>query len=203
MPPFLPDKRRRPGNPLYDSEQAFRFMTIHSTRAAIDQLGFVTNDLAHAVQSWTDRFGVGPWTVYRNVKMQGEYKGQPTTVVINVALGYRGTEQIEFIEVASQTPSPYQNEDGTPLAGLHHVAWIVEDLDAAASELEAKGLVPVFKAHNPAVRVVYFADVKEPGVLFELIQGETSRADHDAGIALARDWDGSNPVTEIDLSALL
>lgn len=177
-------------------------MTIRSTRAPIDQLGFVTNDLNHAVQSWTERFGVGPWTVYRNVRLEGEYKGEPTTVVINVALGYRGEEQIEFIEVTSQSPSPYQDAQGKPLTGLHHVAWIVEDLDAVAKDLEGNGLVPVFKAHNAAVRVVYFADTKEPGVLFELIQGASSRTDHAAGVALARNWDGSNPITEIDLSGL-
>lgn len=175
---------------------------ISSTRAPIDQLGFVTDNLDHAVQSWTERFGVGPWTVYRNVRLEGEYRGQPTTVVMNVALGYRGHEQIEFIEVASTSPSPYQDDKGAALCGLHHVAWIVDDLDAVAQEFEDKGLVPVFRAENAAVRVIYFADSAQPGALFELIQGQTSRADHAAGVALARIWDGSNPITEIDLSGL-
>ena len=175
---------------------------IKATRAPIDQLGFVTENLSHAVQSWTDRFGVGPWTLYRNVTLNGEYQGQPTTVVMNVALGYRGEEQIEFIEVLSTSPSPYQNSQGKPLAGLHHVAWIVEDLDAVAAEFEATGLVPVFKAENAAVSVIYFADENQPGVLFELIEGEGSRAGHTAGVALARTWDGTNPITEIDFSIL-
>lgn len=177
-------------------------MTIRSTRAPIDQLGFVTASLDHAVQGWMQRFGVGPWTVYRNVRLEGEYRGQPTTVTINVALGYRGEEQIEFIEVTSQSPSPYQDESGKPLEGLHHIAWIVDDLDTAAKDLEGQDLVPVFRAQNPAVRVIYFSDPAQPGVLFELIHGETSRADHAAGVALAKNWDGSNPITEIDLGNL-
>ena len=171
-------------------------------RAPIDQLGFVTDNLAHAVQSWTDRFGVGPWTIYRNVVLEGEYLGVRAKVEINVALGYRGAEQIELIEVASTTPSPYQDAQGRSLAGLHHVAWIVDDLDTEARALEADGLAPVFKAHNPAIRVIYFADDTQPGVLFELITGPGARQQHTDGVALARTWDGTNPITEIDLKSV-
>ncbi|WP_353227355.1 VOC family protein [Novosphingobium sp.] len=175
-------------------------MTIKARRAAIDQIGMVTTDLDRAVAVWTDRFGVGPWVVYRQVVLNGEYRGAPTRVCMDVALGYRGTEQIELIAVRSDTASPYQDADGRALTGLHHVAWIVDDIDAEAAALADQGLEPVFFATNPAVRVIYFADPAEPGILFELISGATARHDHRAGMALAAAWDGTNPVTEIDLS---
>lgn len=177
-------------------------MTIRRRRAAIDQLGFVVADLDHAVRSWTQRFGVGPWTVFRNVAMRGTYLGQPTTVTIDVALGYRGEEQIEFIAARSATPSPYQDQAGRPLEGLHHVAWIVDDLEGETAALESEGMTPVFAASNPAVRVVYLADPAAPGTLFELISGADSRAMHRDGVARARTWDGADPVVEIDLSGL-
>jgi methylmalonyl-CoA/ethylmalonyl-CoA epimerase len=176
-------------------------MIVRSTRAPIDQLGFVTEDLAHAVQSWIGTFGVGPWTIYRNVVLEGEYLGSTAPVKIDVALGYRGTEQIELIQVTSKTPSPYQDAQGRSLSGLHHIAWIVDDLDAAGADFESSGLLPVFKAQNPAVRVIYFADPAQPNVLFELITGPGARAQHTAGVALARTWDGSDPITEVDLGA--
>ncbi|MDE2436547.1 MAG: VOC family protein [Sphingomonadales bacterium] len=177
-------------------------MTIRNHRAAIDQLGFVVVDLDHAVRSWTERFGVGPWTVFRNVTMRGTYLGQPTTVTIDVALGYRGEEQIEFITVRSTTPSPYQDDAGEPLEGLHHLAWIVEDLEGETAALEREGMTTVFAASNPAVRVVYLADPAAPGTLFELISGPDSRAMHRDGLARAAGWDGRDPVVEIDLSTL-
>ena len=176
-------------------------MTIRQRRAPIDQLGFVVASLDQSVAAWTARFGVGPWTVYRNVAMQGTCRGQPTTVMIDVALGYRGSEQIEFIEVLSVTPSPYQDEAGRPLEGLHHLAWIVDDLDAEAAALEAEGLVPVFAASNAAVRVVYLADPAAPGCLFELIAGEGQREMHGAGLAAAAAWDGTTANTEYDFAA--
>jgi catechol 2,3-dioxygenase-like lactoylglutathione lyase family enzyme len=176
-------------------------MTIRQKRATIDQLGMVTEDLDRAVKTWTDVFGVGPWQIYRNVTLDGVYQGVAAPVTIDVALAYRGAEQIEFIQVRSSGPCPYRDDQGRALEGLHHVAWIVDDIDAEARELTEAGLVPVFVASNVAVRVVYFADPDQPGILFELISGEGSRAQHDAGRAATAAWDGSNPVTEFDFAA--
>ncbi len=176
-------------------------MPVREDRAPIDQIGFVTDDLEHAVRFWTDNLGVGPWQIYRNVALDGHYLDRPTRVVIDVALGYRGTEQIEFIQVRSATPSPYQDDAGGSIAGLHHLAWIVDDLDAEAALFDASGMQRVFSAENVAVRVIYFADPKQPGLLFELISGAGSREGHDAGLALTRAWDGRSTLPEIDLGA--
>lgn len=89
----------------------------------IDQIGYVTADLDRAVERWTRQLGVGPWTVFRNVVLDGEYRGAPTRVSIDVALSYQGAVQIEFIEPTSDAPSPYRGPDGAVLEGIHHVAW--------------------------------------------------------------------------------
>lgn len=176
-------------------------MTIGKKRAGIDQIGMVTADLDRSVRTWTAMFGIGPWQVYRNVQLAGTYRGQDAPVTMDVALGYRGTTQVEFIQVKSAGPCPYLGADGQPLEGLHHVAWIVDDLDAEAGALEAEGLVPVFIAGNAAVRVIYLEDPGQPGILYELISGEGSRAQHDAGQTQARDWNGTDTLPEIDFAA--
>lgn len=177
-------------------------MAIGKKRADIDQIGMVTADLDRSVRMWTAMFGVGPWQIYRNVALAGTYRGQDAPVTMDVALGYRGTTQIEFIHVKSSGPCPYLDAAGRPIEGLHHVAWIVEDIDAEAQALEAEGLVPVFIASNPAVRVIYLEDPGQPGILYELISGEGSRAQHDAGQAQARTWNGSDSLPEFDFAAL-
>ncbi|MXO74336.1 VOC family protein [Altererythrobacter aerius] len=166
---------------------------------AIDQIGHVTADLDAAVAMWTSHLGVGPWTVYRNVRLTGDYRGLPADVTIDVALGYRGTVQIELIQPTSDAPSPYRDDDGTLREGVHHLAWVVEDFDTAVALLGAHGLAPVFKAGNSASQVAYFEPA--PGVVWELIAGEGMRAMMDAGMAAAAGWDGRDPVTEIDLAA--
>lgn len=166
----------------------------------VDQIGYVVADLDAAVARRIERTGLGPWTVFRNSRLEGCYRGSPTTVVMDVALAYQGGIQIELIEVRSGTPSPYAHE-GRPLAGAHHIAWVVDDLDRSVAAAEARGLIVAFNAGNPAVRVAYLESPGEDGVLYELIEGAGMREMIAAGIAASAQWDGRNPVTEIDLGA--
>ena len=167
---------------------------------AIDQIGYVTPDLDAAVASWREALGVGPWTIFRNVRLEGVYRGVATTVGIDVALGYRGGVQIELIEPTDNAPSPYRSDDGRVLEGVHHVAWLVDDLDAEAARFARAGLAPLFRAGNAASEVAYFSPT--PGVIWEAIAGTGMRAMIDAGIAAAAAWDGNDPVTEIDLTII-
>lgn len=98
-------------------------------------------------------------------------------------------------------PSPYRSDDGRPLLGLHHLAHIVDDLDAAVNDAVAGGMELLFTAQNPATRVAYLQVPGEPGQLFEFICGADMRAMCEAGIEAARNWDGSDPVTVIDFAA--
>lgn len=168
-------------------------------RGPIDQIGHVTADLDRAVDLWAGQAGVGPWTVYRNVVLTGTYCGAAVEVGIDVALAFRGTVQIELIAPATEAPSPYRDDAGRLREGVHHVAWVVEDLEAELASCAARGLAPVFRAGNPATQVAYFEPA--PGVIWELIAGAGMRGLFDAGIAAAAQWDGTNAVTEIDFSA--
>lgn len=167
---------------------------------AIDQIGFLVDDLDAAVARWIRHSGIGPWTIFRNVILDGEYRGKPTRVGMDVALGYQGDMQIELIAVTNDAPSPYRAMDGTRLSGLHHTARIVDDLDAAVAEAQARGLIVEFAASNPATRVAYLSAPEEPWTLFELIMGEGMRAMWEAGVAEARLWNGEDPVRVIDLA---
>lgn len=167
---------------------------------AVDQIGFLVEDMDASIARWIDHSGVGPWTLFRNVTMEGEYRGAPTQVTMAVGLAYQDDIQIELIQVTNAAPSPYRGDDGRPLQGLHHLARIVDDLDAAVATAVEGGMEVVFTAHNPATRVAYLRVPGEPGLLFEFICGADMRAMCEAGIAAARNWDGSDPVTPIDLS---
>jgi len=169
---------------------------------AVDQLGFVVADLDRSLASRMRALGLGPWTVFREVTLNGRYRGQPTRVIIDVALAYQGEVQIELIQPVGDAPSPYRGTNGAPLCGIHHMAWIVEDLDVAVANATARGLSMVFEASNPATRVAYLEAESDPGVLYEFIEGAGMREMVAAGIAAARRWDGSDPITTIHLEEL-
>ena len=169
---------------------------------AIDQIGILVDDLDASINRWIDHSGVGPWTVFRNVALDGQYRGEPTRVTMHVGLSYQDGVQIELIEATNDAPSPYRADDGSRLLGLHHIARIVDDLDAAVETAVAGGMEVLFTAHNPATRVAYLRVPGEPGQLFEFICGPDMRGMCEAGMAAARDWDGSDPVTVIDFAAM-
>ncbi|MCA8061308.1 VOC family protein [Burkholderia sp. AU38729] len=167
----------------------------------IDQIGYVVADLDRSIARWCERHDVGPWTVFRNVRLDGFHLGEPVAVTMDVGLAYRGDLQIELIHVTNDTASPYRDAHGQPLVGPHHVAWVVDDLDAALAQLTARGLRVVFDARNPATRVAYLDDADDPGVRVEVIEGAGMRDTIARGIAEARAWDGADPVRIIDAPA--
>jgi methylmalonyl-CoA/ethylmalonyl-CoA epimerase len=165
--------------------------------APFDQVGHVVADLDAAIARRLALSGLGPWMVFRHVVLEGTLRGEPVTVAIDVGLAWRGDTQIELIAPCGAGPSPYRRADGGLALGLHHLAWIVPDLDATVAEAEARGLVPVFSACNPATRVCYLEDLGEPGMLYEFIEGPGIADLHRAGIASAAGWDGAEPVREV------
>lgn len=71
---------------------------------AIDQTGILVEDLDASIARWIDHSGVGPWTIFRNVRMDGSYRGEPTLVTMDVGLSYQGEMQIELIQVTNDAP---------------------------------------------------------------------------------------------------
>lgn len=167
----------------------------------VDQIGYLVSNLDQSIGRWLTHLGVGPWMVFRNVSMNGTYRGQPVTVTMDVGLAYQGDTQIELIQPTNDSPSPYRDARGQPILGMHHVAWVVDDIDTAIERLTGNGLQMVFNAANPATRVAYFEDANEPGVRYEVIQGPGMRDMIRQGIAAARDWDGTDPVLVIDTAS--
>lgn len=167
----------------------------------IDQIGIVVDDLDASIHAWIERMGVGPWTLFENVMMEGQCRGQPTSVTLRVAMGYQNGTQIELMEITNFQPSPYRNAAGTLLTGMHHFGWLVDDLDAAMAQARQDGLQLVFEAHNPAARVAYFEGSDQPGMMFEFIESAVTRQLIADGIAATRAWNGDTPITTIDLAA--
>lgn len=166
---------------------------------SIDQIGFVVADLDRSVADRTDKLGLGPWTVFRGVTLDGRFRGAPTRVTMDVALAYQGDVQIELIHPTDDAASPYRGADSAPLLGMHHMAWVVDDLDAAVAAATVRGLSVVFEASNPSTRVAYLEAEGDPGVLYEFIESAGMREMIAAGIAATQGWDGRDPVTVITI----
>ena len=165
------------------------------------QLGYVVEDLDASIQHWMGTMGIGPWTVFRNVTMEGTCRGENTTVRMDVAMGYQNDLQVELIQQTSNTTSPYRTPDGAPILGLHHIAWLTDDLDQVVAQAEADGCQTIFRAQNPGTRVAYLTMPDEANTRIEFIESAATAELIKAGIAASTDWDGTNPINVIDFGA--
>jgi hypothetical protein len=171
-----------------------------SSFGPIRQIAWVVRNLEESVANWLRVSGVGPWTCFRNVAMTGTYRGEAAKVRMHVALGYQDGMEIELIEDLGPGPSPYRAPAGTPLIGMHHVAWFSDDVAADVARGRARGMNVSFEAANAVTRVAYLEDPGEPKLLLEFIEmNAVMRAGFDARLAAARAWQGADAVQVIDL----
>ncbi len=173
----------------------------HAKFGKIDQIGIVVPDIDTAIKTWTQRMGIGPWTLFKNVRITGELRGEPCSVTFEVAMGYQGDTQIELMQMTSDVASPYRSNSGDLLLGMHHVAWLVDDLDVTMAQATADGMKLVFKATGPGTRVAYMEIDDQPGMMFEFIESAQTRALMRDGLAASRNWDGTNAVTIFDFAS--
>ncbi len=174
-----------------------------ATLGPIRQIAWLTEDLDAATGRWRAFAGIGPWTVYRNVALEGRYRGRPARVTIDVALSYQDGMQIEIIRPHGRGPSPYHDESGRVRVGMHHVAWLVDDV-AAAKETAAKGGLDLLfeaEAGGGATRVAHLQAPDDPAMLLELIEATPATLDgFETGAAASRKWDGVSAGQELDFS---
>jgi len=167
------------------------------------QQGYVVPDVEAAMQHWLAR-GIGPF-VYVDIRdFPGVYRDTPISAAMKAGFAYSGEQQIEVITPSLDHPSIYKDYlEHNPAGGLQHLAFWVDDIDAKLAELDAAGVghrvwqrygaPPDYQAHA-------YLDIEDsPGVMIQLM----ARSDFydllfGALAAAAQDWDGSDPIRELD-----
>jgi methylmalonyl-CoA/ethylmalonyl-CoA epimerase len=119
--------------------------SVHDTIFAdVNHLCIVTRDLDRSVRAWSDRYGVGPWSVYTKDEsnMSVVVDGVATSFAMRVALcGISPTFRLELIQPLDDR-SPYAaslTEHGGA-DHVHHVRFEVDDYGGAAERLDRLGL---------------------------------------------------------------
>ena len=175
---------------------------------AIRQIAFVVRDLDAALQYWTQRLGVGPFFVLRNLSAnEYVYRGQPSPPPLtSLALGNSGDLQVEIIQQHDERPSAYRDFLASGREGFQHVsAWLTRaEYDATMAACRRDG---VSVAHQgvitgSGVRFAYFAtDAAPGGLMYEIadIMDSPAAALMQMVADAARGWDGNEPIRELHL----
>jgi len=173
---------------------------------ATRQIGFVVSDLDRALAYWTQRLGIGPFFLVKNLPIgQFWYQGQPSPPPnLTLAISASGDLQVELIHQADRNPSGFLDRLRASGDGLQHVAaWVDRPgYDAEVARLRGGG---VRLAHegwiaNGGPRFAFFATDDGPGGFqFEIADVADPQFSglgtmiHDA----AAGWDGTGPIREI------
>ncbi len=112
-----------------------------SAIGSIEHVGVLMRDLDRAMEHYANDLGIGPWAVYtlspdwiRDMTVHGKEQGY----VYKLALCNVGPVLYELME-SVRGPNIYEeflNEHGE---GVHHLGYLVEDIDAEISNMETRG----------------------------------------------------------------
>jgi methylmalonyl-CoA/ethylmalonyl-CoA epimerase len=127
----------------------------------IDHIGIAVNSLAEAVKVYEDALGL---TVagYDEVDDQG----------VRIAMLAIGESRIELLEPTA-ADSPIQKFMSRRGEGIHHIAVVVDDIEATLERLKTSGArlidsIPRKGAHNS--RIAFIHPASTHGVLLELVE---------------------------------
>jgi catechol 2,3-dioxygenase-like lactoylglutathione lyase family enzyme len=148
--------------------------------AGINHLGIVTADIDRAVRTWADRYGIGPWRIYRydSSNMAAKVEGRPVEFEMRVALCQLENARIELLQPLDDR-SPYA-ASLTAHGGadhIHHVRFDVASYDESATRLRELGAEVVFEgtfkpgasADGSRLGATYFATGAELGFTTEIV----------------------------------
>ena len=132
-----------------------------------DQMCIVVRDIEKAVEYYSSIFGWGPFYITETEPRDAAFWGDMTHYRLKLAFAQLGPIEIELIQVleGETAHTKFLEEKGE---GLHHLRFVVDDLDGLLEKLAEEGIEPIWRWGN----VVLLNSDETGGVIFELIQLE-------------------------------
>lgn len=157
---------------------------------AINQLGYVVEDVEKAALEHSKLFGSGPFVFFDAPDpAQAFFRGEKTNYSVRVAYGMYGDLQIELIQPRNDAKSPY-SEKGI---GFNHFSVWVDDFDAAVQDFKDAGFeVALLMTSSGGLQVAYIDCLEAWGHYVEIHNPQPYLVDMCRN--LAKDWDGKDPV---------
>ncbi len=163
------------------------------------QIAYAVPDVDAAAQRCATEFGAGPFFVRRHIAVTDVfYRGVPGVFDHSSAYGQWGAVMVELVQDHGTAPSIVRERYAPHESGLHHLAFIVPDLDAATARLATVGYELAMSARSTSTRFHFVDAVEALGHMIELYE----RADRllvfyefvrEASVG----WAGDDPVREL------
>lgn len=147
-------------------------MRRHLHLPDLDQVGFVVRDLPSALALYEPLFG--PFTTMDPGPMTYDYRGVQEECSMRLAFGKSGDIEIELIEWVSGG-CPHKEFLDAGREGMHHLRFIVEDLEQQVAAARAVGFTSIWsKRYREGLAVAYLERDGDP-LLIEFFENHTRR----------------------------
>ncbi len=129
----------------------------------LDQVGFVVRDMEQALALYEPLFG--PFSTMDPGPMSYDYRGEQEECDMRLAFGSSGDVEIELIEWISGG-CPHKEFLDAGREGMHHLRFIVEDLEASVAAAAAIGYASIWgKRYGEGLAVAYLERQGDPLVI--------------------------------------
>ena len=109
----------------------------------INQVAIVVEDLQRVAENYWNILGIGPWSIFpweSPLVYNRKYHGETVWAREKIALAQVGAVQLELVQPV-EGPSIYGDWLKEHGEGLHHLNFLVDDVDEAEAILAAEGFV--------------------------------------------------------------
>jgi catechol 2,3-dioxygenase-like lactoylglutathione lyase family enzyme len=111
------------------------------TCRGINQVALVVEDLELVAENYWTIFGIGPWQIFNweaPLVYDRKYRGKNAWAREKIALAQVGKVQLELVQPVDG-PSIYRDWLDEHGEGLHHMNFLVDDVDEAVAAMESDG----------------------------------------------------------------
>jgi hypothetical protein len=173
---------------------------MHVFGRPVVQVAYHVPNVEAAARDCAKRFGWGPFFLAENVSVPAcAYRGNPARFDHTSAYGQAGDVMVELIAQADDAPSVLRERFAADQRGVHHVAVVVDDLDAFLAEAGAAGCATALDARTDFG--LRFAMVDALDSLGVFVEAYSPSPPLDALYAMVRaaslGWDGADPVRRL------
>ncbi|MCD8510619.1 MAG: VOC family protein [Bacillus sp. (in: Bacteria)] len=138
----------------------------------VAQIGIVVEDIEKTAKEYAGFFGVE----MPEIRVTGAreeagttYKGKGTDARAKLAFFEMGNLQIELIE-PDEHPSTWREHLDKHGEGVHHLAFMVEDMDGKIVKLGQKNVPPIQQGNFPGGKYGYMDTTKNLKIMMEILE---------------------------------
>lgn len=176
-------------------------MPLLTDRAA-RQIAYFVPDVVAAARAHSALFGSGPYYVAEHIPLGlCRYRGREAELDHSSAYGQWGEIMVEFVQQNNEGPSVFRDMYPDGGEGIHHVALIVDDLEASMKAFEATGCeTGLYAEVSPGVGFAMMDCRKTLGHFVELYEPtEALRTVYGLIRSAAQGWDGTDPIRSFSI----